>query len=283
MKRTLACSYNRKASPLQEQGIMPHASGSILFIEDSLEDFEAAQHAFRRVGLKNPLEHFTYGEEALKRLRAPGESRPSLIVLDLNMPRMSGQEVLASIKKDPLLKDIPVVILTRSKSKEAVKVCYTLGANAYLLKSDDFDALATNIKRLKEHWLDTVELPQVFDEERSSGQTVFSILEKKDFADPLPHERDGVYLSPAEVYSKVMGTDTRWTEKGDIKLTPREIETLLWAARGKGRWEISVILGVSEDTVKTRLEKSRQKLGAANTTHAIAIALLQGLLLPDEK
>jgi DNA-binding CsgD family transcriptional regulator len=87
-----------------------------------------------------------------------------------------------------------------------------------------------------------------------------------------------VHLSPEHVREKIIGRVSYKPLSEKDKLTHSEIETLTWVARGKGRWEIGVILGVSEDTVKARLEKCRQKLGASNTTHAIAIALLHGLL-----
>lgn len=253
--------------------------GSILLIEDSAADFEAAKRAFRKVGLENPLVHVSSGEEALDYLRAPAH-RPTLILLDLNMPGMSGDDVLKRVKQSPALKDIPVVILTGSKSRAAIQSCYRLGANAYILKSADFEVLADNIKKLKEHWLDVVELPQVFDERGAGEKVVFSVLEEEshDAAEGASRE---VHLSPEEVYTKIMGVGAQKFQKGEVRLSPQEIETLTWTARGKSRWEIGVILGVSEDTVKARLEKIRQKLGASNTTHAIAMAILHGLLLPD--
>ncbi|MBI3441607.1 MAG: response regulator [Proteobacteria bacterium] len=256
---------------------MAHGSGTIFLVEDSPEDFEATRRAFKKIGLQNPLVHVSSGEAALEYLRA--NPRPSLILLDLNMPGIGGHEVLKIIKQDEKLREIPVVMLTSSKSKLAIQLCYQLGANAYILKSADFEVLAANIKRLKEHWLDTVELPQIFDEDHPRSTASFSVLEEKDLPESLHRASPEVYLLPREVYHKIMGPGPHKPLSETPPLTPPEIETLTWIARGKSRWETGVILGVSEDAVKARLEKSRQKLGATNTTHAIAIALLHGLLL----
>lgn len=250
-------------------------TGAILFVDDSTDDFAAAARAFRKVGLETPLEHSSSGADALARLHAPEARRPSLILLDLNMPGLGGRDVLAAVKRDDALKDIPVVILTHARDRAAVQACYALGANAYVLKSDDFDALADNIRKLKEYWLDTVELPQVFDNDAETG--AFSVLDHAAFPDPAP--RNAIALAPAEVCRRLVPAPEPRRER---ELTPREVETLTWLARGKSRWETGVILGVSEEAVKTRLDKCRRKLGAVNTTHAIAIALMEGLL-PGER
>lgn len=240
----------------------------ILLVEDSIEDFEATVRAFKKAELVHPLVHADSGEQALDYLRK-GTTRPSLILLDLNMPGMGGRRFLEIIKQDAAFREIPVVILTTSNYEPDIKACYALGANAYLLKSADFQVLALAIKRLKEYWLDTVVLPVIFDEEAAHGKTPFSIANS-----------DGpeVHLSPADVKKKIIGEKSYKPLDDKSKLTAQEIETLTWIARGKSRWETGVILGVSEDTVKARLEKCRQKLDASNTTHAIAIALLHNLL-----
>jgi two-component system response regulator len=239
----------------------------ILLVEDSVEDFEATVRAFKKAGLANPLAHVTSGERALEHLRT--SARPCLILLDLNMPGMGGIKFLEVIKQDAAFREIPVVILTTSNYEPDIKACYALGANAYVLKSADFEVLAMAIKRLKEYWLDTVVLPVIFDEEAANGKTGFTIANG---------EGPDVHLSPADVKNKIIGQKPYKPLDEKSKLTPHEIETLTWIARGKSRWETGVILGVSEDTVKARLEKCRQKLDASNTTHAIAIALLHDLL-----
>ncbi len=247
--------------------------GPILLVEDSIDDFEATVRAFKKTDLVNPLVHATSGERALEYLCSG--IRPSLILLDLNMPGMGGQKCLEKIKKDAAFREIPVVILTTSSYEPDIKACYALGANAYILKSADFNVLATAIKRLKEYWLDTVVLPVIFDEEGAKANMAFSISSRDDQSTP---SRNAVHLSPEDVKQKIIGHGPYKPLDEKSKLTPPEIETLMWIARGKSRWETGVILGVSEDTVKARLEKCRQKLDASNTTHAIAIALLHGLL-----
>jgi len=210
------------------------ADRPILLVEDSQDDYEATVRAFQKAGLVNPLQHAPTGEKALDCLYA---ERPCLILLDLNMPGMGGRRFLERVKGEDAYRDIPVVVLSTSNDMEDIRACYANGANAYIIKSADFNALANDIRRLKEYWLDTV-------------------------AHSVPRDESGA--------------DAAEKEKG--RLAPWEIETLVWISRGKSRWETGVILGVSEDTVKSRLEKCRQKLGASNTTHAIAIALQQGLL-----
>jgi two-component system, response regulator len=134
--------------------------GPVLLVEDSIDDFEATQRAFRKAGLDKKIEHMTSGEDALTYLKTPGNQWPSLILLDLNMPGMGGRKTLEFIKKDEALKDIPVVVLTTSNYDADVRMCYALGANTYVQKPVDFDALSTSIRRIKEYWLDTALLPE---------------------------------------------------------------------------------------------------------------------------
>jgi DNA-binding NarL/FixJ family response regulator len=246
---------------------MSHKTEPILFVEDNPDDFEATLRAFKKAELVNPLVHADCGERALEYLRV--SARPCLILLDLNMPGMGGRKFLEKIKQDPAFREIPVVILTTSNYEPDIKACYALGASAYILKSADFGILAAAIKRLKEYWLDTVVLPAIFDEESANAAASFSIA---------GGEGTAVHLSPADVKKRIIGPGPYKPLDEKNRLTPPEVETLTWIARGKSRWESGVILGVSEDTVKARLERCRQKLDASNTTHAIAIALLHGLL-----
>ncbi|TAL38785.1 MAG: response regulator [Alphaproteobacteria bacterium] len=138
----------------------PVRQGPILVVEDSIDDFEATQRAFRKAGLDKKIEHLTSGEAALAYLRTPGSPWPSLILLDLNMPGMGGRKTLEFIKKDETLKDIPVVVLTTSNYNADVRMCYALGANSYVQKPVDFDALSASIRCIKEYWLDTALLPE---------------------------------------------------------------------------------------------------------------------------
>lgn len=93
-----------------------------------------------------------YGEGA-------GAPRPDIILLDLNMPRMDGREVLQRLKSDPRFRGIPVVILTTSRDQEDVKLCYNLGANSYVTKQSSFDGIISSIKTLMEYWLEVATLP----------------------------------------------------------------------------------------------------------------------------
>jgi two-component system, response regulator len=138
----------------------PQRQGPVLVVEDSIDDFEATERAFRKAGLDKKIEHLSSGEAALNYLKTPGNTWPSLILLDLNMPGMGGRKTLEFIKKDDALKDIPVVVLTTSDYDADVRMCYALGANTYVQKPVDFDALSASIRCIKEYWLDTALLPE---------------------------------------------------------------------------------------------------------------------------
>lgn len=90
----------------------------------------------------------------------PGSSPvPDIILLDLNMPKMSGREVLKRLKKDPRYRAIPVIILTTSRELEDVKICYDLGANSYITKQSSFDEVVSAMKTLTEYWIEIATLP----------------------------------------------------------------------------------------------------------------------------
>src|SRR5690606_8275013 len=132
----------------------------ILIVEDSDDDFEATKRAFSKTNLRNPIKHVKSGEEALAYLESRKESKPGIILLDLNMPGMDGRMTLELIKKNGKLKKIPVVILTTSDDERDVKACYELGANTYVQKPVDFDGLISAIKQLKEYWFEIALLPK---------------------------------------------------------------------------------------------------------------------------
>lgn len=117
----------------------------------------------------------------------------------------------------------------------------------------------------------------------ASAKATFSVANRtteEDFARLFLRHRHEIHLVATYVHEKIVGLGLHKPIDSAIRLTPREIEILTWIAKGKSRWEVGTILNISEDTVKAHLENVRQKLGAANTTHAIAIALLHGMLLP---
>ena len=107
-------------------------SQPILLVEDSPEDFETTQRAFRRSGLKNPIFRCSDGDDALDFLFRRGSyadvPRPGVILLDLNLPGTDGREVLAEIKADPQLRQIPVIVLTTSSDDRDISACYSAGA-----------------------------------------------------------------------------------------------------------------------------------------------------------
>ena len=142
-------------------------SQPILLVEDSPEDFETTERAFRRSGLKNPIFRCADGDEALEFLHRRGRyaepnkaPRPGVILLDLNLPGTDGREVLSEIKNDPNLKQIPVIVLTTSKDERDIEVCYRCGANSYIQKPVDLDGFMKAIERLKDYWFEVVILPR---------------------------------------------------------------------------------------------------------------------------
>lgn len=116
-----------------------------------------------------------------------------------------------------------------------------------------------------------------------AAKATFSVsaeMPDKDFEKLFTQHRHEVHLMATYAHEKIINLGLHKPLDNAINLTPREIEVLTWAAKGKSRWEISIILSISDETVKAHLDNTRRKLGASNTTHAIAIALLHGMLLP---
>ena len=137
---------------------------NVLLVEDSPGDVRLTQEAFRAANPSVYLHVASDGVEAMIFLRNQnGHSnsrRPDMILLDLNMPRMDGRQVLAEIKKDDKLKTIPTVILTTSEAEVDVAKSYQLQANCYLTKPVQLDAFEDLVKSINEFWLTTVRLPQ---------------------------------------------------------------------------------------------------------------------------
>jgi len=136
----------------------------VLLVEDSPGDVRLTQEAFRDA---NPLIHLHVandGVEAMAFLRQQGvhahAPRPDLILLDLNLPKMDGREVLAHIKEDESLKTIPTVILTTSDAEADIVKSYQLQANCYLTKPVQLDAFENLVKSINDFWLAKVKLPQ---------------------------------------------------------------------------------------------------------------------------
>lgn len=137
----------------------------ILLVEDSPGDVRLTQEALRDAKVQNNLHIASDGIEATAFLWRQGKyanaPRPDLILLDLNLPKKGGREVLEEIKQDPSLKSIPVVILTTSAAEEDILRSYQLHANCYITKPVDLDQFLKVIKTIDNFWLAIVKLPTV--------------------------------------------------------------------------------------------------------------------------
>jgi two-component system response regulator len=135
----------------------------ILLVEDNAQDVELIEEAFADSKLHLKLHVASDGVEAMKFLRRQDNYAeapcPDVILLDLNLPRKSGREVLEEIKSDPQLKQIPVVILTSSKNDEDICRAYNLHANCYVTKPVDFDQFIKVVRSIEDFWFTLVKLP----------------------------------------------------------------------------------------------------------------------------
>ena len=140
-----------------------HEPVEILLVEDSPTDVLLAKEALEGSTIVHHLHTVSDGVEALAFLRGLGRyqgmPRPSLILLDLNLPRKDGREVLAEIKCDEELKRIPVVVLTTSKNRGDVAKAYGLHANCYVVKPVNYEQFAAVVKNIESFWFATVTLP----------------------------------------------------------------------------------------------------------------------------
>jgi CheY-like chemotaxis protein len=144
--------------PLREKPI------EILLIEDSPSDAQLAREALESAKIANRLSHVEDGVEALRFLRRQDPyadaPRPDLILLDLNLPRKDGREVLEELKADPQFQRIPVVVLTTSRAEQDVLRSYALHANCYITKPVDFTQFMDVVKSIEHFWLAVVTLPR---------------------------------------------------------------------------------------------------------------------------
>lgn len=136
---------------------------NILLVEDNPADADLAREALENHKMCNRLDVVSDGEQAMAYLRREGPfaraPRPDLILLDLNLPRKDGREVLAEIKADETLKRIPVVVLTSSRSEEDVLRTYNLHANCYITKPIDLGQFFQVVRAIEDFWLGIVVLP----------------------------------------------------------------------------------------------------------------------------
>ena len=135
----------------------------ILLVEDNAADVRLTIEALREGKVRNELSIARDGAEAMKFLRREGEfadaSRPDLVLLDLNLPKKDGREVLAEIKADDNLKRIPVVVLTTSSAEVDILKSYSLHANCYITKPVDLEQFVQVVKSIDDFWLTIVRLP----------------------------------------------------------------------------------------------------------------------------
>ena len=135
----------------------------VLLVEDDPGDVLMTREAFQDHKVANQLHVVNDGTEAMAFLRREGEHadkpRPDLVLLDLNLPRMDGREVLQAIKSDPDLSSIPVVVLTTSEAEEDVLRSYSLHANAYVTKPVDFDRFIQVVRQIDDFFVTVVRLP----------------------------------------------------------------------------------------------------------------------------
>lgn len=135
----------------------------ILLVEDNPGDVRLTMEALKEGKVRNDLNVVSDGVEAIAFLRHEGKyaasPTPDLILLDLNLPRKDGREVLAEIKADERLKHIPVVILTTSRAEQDVLKSYDLHANCYVTKPVDLDQFISVVKSIEDFWLTVVTLP----------------------------------------------------------------------------------------------------------------------------
>jgi chemotaxis family two-component system response regulator Rcp1 len=136
----------------------------VLLVEDSPGDVRLTREAFGDVNAPIHLHVTVDGTEAMTFLRHEGvhanAPRPDLVLLDLNLPKMDGQQVLALIKTDSGLKTIPIVILTTSTAEADIVNCYQLKANCYLTKPVELEAFEELVRSISDFWLTRVKLPQ---------------------------------------------------------------------------------------------------------------------------
>jgi two-component system response regulator len=135
-------------------------SVEILLIEDNAQDVELTQRALRKVNLMNRVQVARDGAEALEFLFCEGahsarkiEETPTMVLLDLKLPKVDGLEVLKRIKADPRTSSIPVVVLTSSKEQSDVVESYHLGVNSYIVKPVNFERFAEAVQQLSMYWL----------------------------------------------------------------------------------------------------------------------------------
>jgi len=136
---------------------------TILLVEDDMDDILITKRAMSKANIVCKLIIVNDGEEALKILRGEGENKdttlPSLILLDLKMPKVNGFEVLKELKKDEKLRVLPVIVFTSSERSEDIELAYRLGCNSYIVKPVKFEDFIKVMEEIKRYWLEISEIP----------------------------------------------------------------------------------------------------------------------------
>ncbi|MEH1938875.1 MAG: response regulator [Nostoc sp.] len=149
----------------------------LLVVEDSNEDFRMLQRLMRHMSVQNPIHRCTNGDEVLDFLYQQGNDayakdedlpnskvalRPSVILLDLNLPGIDGRDILDRLKQDKSFKGIPIVVFTTSSNPKDIELCYQKGANGYMVKPMDAQELKKTIQAFVDYWLEA-NMPPVLD------------------------------------------------------------------------------------------------------------------------
>lgn len=136
---------------------------NILLVEDNPGDIRLTKEVLKEGKIRNKLDVVTDGEQAILYLKKTGQFKdvitPDIILLDLNLPKKDGREVLAEIKTDPLLMLVPVIVLTTSAAEQDILNMYAHHANCYITKPVDFNQFISVIKSIEDFWLSIVKLP----------------------------------------------------------------------------------------------------------------------------
>jgi len=138
----------------------------ILIAEDDADDRYLLQTAFSEIGfpekidfVENGIEVLSYLENIYTSSNMEEKALPGFILLDLNMPKKDGREVLKELKQHPVFKKIPIIVFTTTKNEIEIKRCYELGANSYVIKPISFDALLKVVENIRSYWFQTASIP----------------------------------------------------------------------------------------------------------------------------
>lgn len=136
---------------------------SIMLVEDNPVDAELMIRTFHKVGLSVPVVVCETGDEGLdyleSTLKRSDRDIPQMIFLDLNLPGLDGREVLQTIKENPSISSVPIIVLSTSNDEHDIEACYRNGANSFLIKPDNPNDYVSMFQKFKEYWFDTVKLP----------------------------------------------------------------------------------------------------------------------------